>query len=106
MRNNVGGVIRTFPSVKQTKGTPIIEFRFEMTATCREFIKFSGERDVLFNTASMLESESKIIRTIRMALLCRAEIIMRRKRWCFVNANASFNTNPKTILCCRVIQFC
>jgi hypothetical protein len=98
MRNCFGRPIRSFPWIEQAKAAAAIEFCFGMIAISGEFVTFSGHFDILLDSTTVLETESIIICPVRMALFGRAKIMLRSKRYIFVNANAAFKTDLKTVL--------
>jgi hypothetical protein len=99
IRNGFERMIKRFPSAKQVKAAVVIEFYFTMILIGHKFIIFRDHFDILMNSMTMLETESKIIWVILMILLNCALIILHHKQQSFVNVNDTFQANIKTVLC-------
>jgi hypothetical protein len=76
-----------------------------MTAIGGRFVIFNRKQNVLFAFPTVLDAETQIIGSVRMALEYGSLIIVRRESEIRLNSNSSFKTDYKAVLCVCIIQF-
>jgi hypothetical protein len=76
-----------------------------MAALGRELVIAGRHFEVLLNAAAVLEAESEIVCTVRVALVSSAPIEECGKGQIFVSANAALQADPETILRGRIFHF-
>jgi hypothetical protein len=73
-----------------------------MAAISRPFVIFRRQPNILADTVAVLEAETEVVCTARVAAVCRPFVMLRSKSDIRLNPDSSFQADPKIVDSVRI----